>query len=142
MEIRSAVVYLQVAVEEHMVINMAAGTLGTLHAGCVTLVVSDLRLISDILNIAAGKPDWETQEDGNNDDDKPQTAVYCWRSHLSCWVGNAERNDGNNSNNGRNSGKGESGDRDKEREGNGEGNGGEIEEDNEEVNEKGDGEEG
>ncbi|KAG0128948.1 hypothetical protein HOY82DRAFT_471147, partial [Tuber indicum] len=51
---RSAVECLQVTAEEYLVMNMAAGSLGVAHASCVTLTVSDLRLVDNVMNVMAG----------------------------------------------------------------------------------------
>ncbi|RPA88364.1 hypothetical protein L873DRAFT_1726425, partial [Choiromyces venosus 120613-1] len=51
---RSAVECLQVAAEEFLVMNMAAGALGAAHAGRVTLMVTDLKLVDDVMNVMAG----------------------------------------------------------------------------------------
>ncbi|KAG0638459.1 hypothetical protein HOY80DRAFT_1047540 [Tuber brumale] len=60
---RLAVECLQVVAEEQLVMNMAASTMGIAHTGQVTLMVSDLRLVDDVLNVKAGKPDRTTQEE-------------------------------------------------------------------------------
>ncbi|KAG0637611.1 hypothetical protein HOY80DRAFT_889362, partial [Tuber brumale] len=59
----SAVACLQVAVEKYLVMNMAADALGAVHASHVTLVGFDLRLVEDVMNFMAGKPDQEIREE-------------------------------------------------------------------------------
>ncbi|KAG0636314.1 hypothetical protein HOY80DRAFT_1054841 [Tuber brumale] len=120
---RSAVKCLQVAVEEYLVMNMTASMLGAAHASRVTLIVSDLRLVDDIMNVMVGKPDWKIQEeqkchlrqaafnccdDNNNDNsdddnnDNPPTTKYYQCSRLSYIAGNAKKNNGDNGNDGGN----------------------------------------
>ncbi|KAG0640017.1 hypothetical protein HOY80DRAFT_1043340 [Tuber brumale] len=60
---RLAVECLQVAVEEYLVMNMAACTLDAAHAGHVTLMISNLRLVNDVMNSMAGKADQEMEEE-------------------------------------------------------------------------------
>ena len=40
-----------------------AGALGAAHAGRVTLMVQDLRLVEDVMNVIAGQPDGATGEE-------------------------------------------------------------------------------
>ncbi|KAG0137908.1 hypothetical protein HOY82DRAFT_644951 [Tuber indicum] len=74
--LRSAVECLQVAAEEFLVMIMTAGALGAAHAGRVTLMVQELRLVDDVMNIKAGRPDQATRDEirGNqNQDESGQT---------------------------------------------------------------------
>ncbi|RPA89733.1 hypothetical protein L873DRAFT_593743 [Choiromyces venosus 120613-1] len=96
--------------------NMAAGALGVAHVGRVTLTVTDLRLVDDVMNVMAGKPDGETREeqrhhiavagdgaattaddnDDDNDDNEPGPAVrrdHLHSSGLTCHTGAANNPD-------------------------------------------------
>ncbi|PUU76732.1 beta centromeric histone H3 [Tuber borchii] len=50
---RSAVECLQVAAEEFIVMIMTAGALGLAHAGRITLMIQDLKLVNDVMNVMA-----------------------------------------------------------------------------------------
>ncbi|KAG0644133.1 hypothetical protein HOY80DRAFT_1030974 [Tuber brumale] len=95
---------------------MSAGALGATHAGWITLIVSDLRLVNDILNISIRKPHWGMQEDQwQLDDDESEqpcpSGVGHWLSPAQAAKGNCSDvvYNADNSDSGGNNGQGNDG---------------------------------